>query len=407
VGLRLVPVPPHAGAAVTVPLAGDTFWIGAAADAGLPLFLPGVGARHAALVGRADGPWVVPQRAAAGAVRRNGAALDAAAPLAHGDVVEFAPGVAYRVELAGARTGWPERASVVSAPPPPPAPAARSPLSVRARGAWQRWRRRPRRRGARVAAAWWALAAVALACAAAAAVLLWRAARPAADTPAPLTERQAAEYDALVARAADRTERGVALLELGLPDAALREFGAAVTEIESSSLRDNPWVRPRLDALEAGIAAVYRERRVPVPARYAAAATRRRGTLPAAPALVRAGRLSTADFAAHLAQVREAFAARYGRPLVVTGADHAEHVALYGAGGAVDLRVRDLTGEQVAFVRDALRARGVRVKDFSQDSVLRAQVAAARAAGLGDRAGTGLHLHADRFPDRVDRWTVR
>ena len=99
--------------------------------------------------------------------------------------------------------------------------------------------------------------------------------------------------------------------------------------------------------------------------------------------------------------------ARFGREIVVTGRDHAEHLALYGAGGAVDLRVRDLTPGQVAYAVAELRRAGVRVKDFSSDAVLRAQVAAARAAGLADRAGTGLHLHADRFLDRTDRWTVR
>ncbi len=105
--------------------------------------------------------------------------------------------------------------------------------------------------------------------------------------------------------------------------------------------------------------------------------------------------------------MQAAFAARYGRTIAVTGRDHAEHVALYGAGGAGDLRVRDLTREQVAFAIGALRGAGIRVKDFSTDAVLRAQVAAAVRAGVGERGGTGLHLHADRFLDRVDRWTVR
>jgi hypothetical protein len=57
-------------------------------------------------------------------------------------------------------------------------------------------------------------------------------------------------------------------------------------------------------------------------------------------------------------------------------------------------------------VVDACRQRGIRVKDFSQDSILQLQVAAAKRAGLLDRAGTGLHLHIDRFAGRRDRWTV-
>jgi hypothetical protein len=54
----------------------------------------------------------------------------------------------------------------------------------------------------------------------------------------------------------------------------------------------------------------------------------------------------------------------------------------------------------------ALREEGIRVKDFSDDAILQAQIRSARAAGLADRAGTGLHLHVDRFPNRRDRWTV-
>jgi hypothetical protein len=52
------------------------------------------------------------------------------------------------------------------------------------------------------------------------------------------------------------------------------------------------------------------------------------------------------------------------------------------------------------------RAAGIRVKDFSTDSVLQAQIQSAIKAGLADRAGTGVHLHVDRFADRHDRWTT-
>jgi hypothetical protein len=54
-----------------------------------------------------------------------------------------------------------------------------------------------------------------------------------------------------------------------------------------------------------------------------------------------------------------------------------------------------------------MREEGIRVKDFSDDAVLRAQIRSAHAAGLSARAGTGLHLHVDRFPNRRDRWTVQ
>ena len=47
------------------------------------------------------------------------------------------------------------------------------------------------------------------------------------------------------------------------------------------------------------------------------------------------------------------------------------------------------------------------MKDFSQDSVLARQIQAAIRAGLADRAGTGVHLHIDRFANRRDAFTVQ
>jgi hypothetical protein len=46
------------------------------------------------------------------------------------------------------------------------------------------------------------------------------------------------------------------------------------------------------------------------------------------------------------------------------------------------------------------------VKDFSADSVLQRQINSAIKAGLADRAGTGLHLHVDRFANRRDAFTI-
>jgi hypothetical protein len=116
--------------------------------------------------------------------------------------------------------------------------------------------------------------------------------------------------------------------------------------------------------------------------------------------------LSVQEFAAGFAAVRAAFAERYRANLIVTGSDHPEHLSLYGPGGALDLRSSTLQPDQVQFVVDAARTQGIRVKDFSQDSVLRVQIAAAIKAGVSNRAGTGLHLHIDRFANRRDRFTV-
>ncbi len=105
--------------------------------------------------------------------------------------------------------------------------------------------------------------------------------------------------------------------------------------------------------------------------------------------------------------MRDAFRSRYRDSVVVTGRDHPEHLSLYGPRSAMDIRVRGLAPDQVQFLVAGFQQRGIRVKDFSTDAVLRAQVAAALRAGVPDRAGTGVHLHVDRFRDRSDRWTVR
>ncbi len=335
--------------------------------------------------------------------------------LAGGDVVGILPGIAYRLELAPAPA--PVRQIAVDAAPPVPGTLRFAEPRVGAFGfvrrVWRRWRDRAgrgRSRRARGGARWlgWAVGAVAAALVVTAGMLVWRAVAPGSpDVPPPLTEADARAYDVVAAQAEDHIERGSALLEIGVPDAALREFGAAVTTLEATPLRTNPWVRPRIDALEAGIAAIYRERRVAVPTRFSARTAAPLVRPGAAAPLAREARLSVGEFATQLEQVRAAFAARFGHELVVTGRDHAEHVALYGPGGAADLRVRDLPPDQVQYVVTSLRGAGIRVKDFSTDAVLRAQVASAMAAGLVDRASTGLHLHADRFVDRRDRWTVQ
>ena len=65
-----------------------------------------------------------------------------------------------------------------------------------------------------------------------------------------------------------------------------------------------------------------------------------------------------------------------------------------------------MSREQTGYLIAGFGAVGIRVKDFSDDVILQRQIRAAVAAGLADRAGTGLHLHIDRFRDRRDRYTV-
>ena len=372
----LRPVAPTRGVPIT--LDRSPAWVGSTPDALLQLFLPAVAERHVALTEREDGWWLTPGR---GATTLNGAPLGAAARLADGDVIEVAPGYRYRFS-----TGEP------SASAPVPAPAAAAPRRRKAKRLPGPRRRRP----------------VALIAVAALAVLLVAGAVAAigfglfrADTArGVLTDEQGMEVDSLMVAAYDHVERGNTLLELGLADVAAGEFARGVNTLALSRYRDHPAIRPRIEALEASVAAIYRNRRLTVPAAYASA----RATLP--PDRLRQASLSAEQFAAAFAEVSAGYEQRFGSGIEVTGRDHAEHLSLYGAGGALDLRSRTMTPEQVGFVVAECRSRGIRVKDFSKDSILQRQIAAATRAGLLDRAGTGLHLHIDRFANRRDRWTV-
>jgi hypothetical protein len=378
---RLVPLTPHRGC--ESPLDASPFWLGSGNGCGLRLHLPGIAERHAAILEREDGFWLVPMRAVRPAPRINGVAVAAELRLRTGDVIELLPGVAFRFATE-------EQVAE---------PGVRRPPRRRSRAPWRSNRQRLARSVTvgidHLGRAGWIASALALLLALAAGAMLVRAI-PLQSAAHPLPDGDAEHLNALNLRAYEHVERGTTLLELGLADAALQEFARAV-----HTLREHPAARQNAAALERTVAAIYRSRRIPVPQRYATSRS------PGARGTTIRGGIPPDEFADRFARVQQRFIARFGRPLVVTGRDHPEHLSLYGPASALDLRVRDLSREQVDFAVAALRAEGVRVKDFSDDAVLRAQIRSAHAAGLASRAGTGLHLHADRFPDRRDRWTVR
>ncbi len=372
----LTPVLPTPGRAVALGTRSPA-WIGSSADSVIQVFLPGVADRHVALVEREDGWWVSEGH---GRATINGVQLHGTVHLGDGDTIEVAPGYRYQF-TSGAVSAVDER-PVVAAPRK------------------KRKRRRPSQPPG-VGRPWAVIGVFALI------VLLgvgavfgiWRASRN-ETASAQLTDAQAEEFDSLLVVAYDHVERGSTLLEMGLRDVAAQEFARGVNTLALSDLRSRPQVRPRTEALEASVAAIYRERRLAVPRAYAGA----RSTL--SPEKLRAASLSVEQFARAFAQVESAFQAKFGESIFVSGRDHAEHLSLYGSGGALDLRTKSMTAQQVQFVVASCAARAIRVKDFSQDSILQRQVAAALAAGLLDRAGTGLHLHIDRFANHRDHWTV-
>ncbi len=375
----LSPIAPAPGAPIVLGSVSP-FWIGGAHGSGLQLVLPGVADRHVALVEREDGWWA---SAGNGATTLNGRALAGLVRLAPGDVLEVAAG--YRYEFGNGV------AAAAPAAPPPAMPAGRATR-----------RKRPKR--ARVPGTGRSPLVIAIVAGIVLLVLgagaaIWFGAFRADHSEALLTDAQAQRFDSLLVAAYDHIERGNTLLELGLSDAAATEFARGVNTLGLSDLRNHPSVKPRIEALEASVAAIYRDRRLAVPRAYARAAS-----LP--PEKLRAASLSVEQFAAAFGQVVASFQARFGDGIDVTGRDHAEHLSLYGPGGALDLRTRTMSPAQLQFVIAEARSRGIRVKDFSQDSILQRQIQAATKAGLLDRAGTGLHLHVDRFADRRDKWTV-
>ncbi|HEY8061570.1 MAG TPA: hypothetical protein VID74_02175, partial [Gemmatimonadales bacterium] len=161
-----------------------------------------------------------------------------------------------------------------------------------------------------------------------------------------------------------------------------------------------PLVTPRIRALEASVGSIYRERLLAVPGNYA------RATSPLSADQLKTASLTVDGFAAQFQLMTAMFKDHFGHEVIVTGRDHAEHVALYGKGGAIDLSIKNMHPAEVAFLINQAHARHIRIKDFSQDSVLRREVQAAITAGLLFEAGTGLHLHIDRFANRRDKWTT-
>lgn len=355
-------------------------WIGSGDGNAIQVALPGVVSRHVGLIEREDGWWVTP---GSGAASVNGAPLGSARRLADGDVIQVAPGHSYRFA-----TGQEAPAPAAAVRPPKP--------------------RRPRRTLPRfsldglrnIPFGMLITATVALVLLAGAGVAIWYGMTRAGNSPAILTDAQAIEFDSLLTVAYDHVERGSTLLEIGLNDAAATEFARSVNTLALSDLGSHPQVKPRIEALEASVASIYRNRKVAVPKAYAGAVSR------LTPDQLRTASLSVEQFANAFAAVERAFSARYGGTIEVTGRDHPEHVSLYGKGGALDLRTRSLAPAQLRFVISACQSYGIRVKDFSQDSILQLQIQAATRAGLLDRAATGLHLHIDRFAGRRDRWTV-
>ncbi|HEY6329134.1 MAG TPA: hypothetical protein VI756_07345 [Blastocatellia bacterium] len=109
------------------------------------------------------------------------------------------------------------------------------------------------------------------------------------------------------------------------------------------------------------------------------------------------GPLSIQTFQGKFEELKSLFRGKYSRDFVVTGADHEEHRRLYGSGSAYDIRVRDLSAEQIAFVITTGQRLGLHVKDFSTPEKVAAHNSRVVSLGLpSDTLATSVHIHIDR-----------
>ncbi len=110
------------------------------------------------------------------------------------------------------------------------------------------------------------------------------------------------------------------------------------------------------------------------------------------------GPLTAEDFQRKFTELERMFQEKFKREFVVTGADHEEHRRLYGRGSAIDVRVRDLSRDQISFLIETGKRLGLRVKDFSTWEKVEAHNARSQSLNRpADTYATGLHLHIDRM----------
>ncbi len=209
--------------------------------------------------------------------------------------------------------------------------------------------------------------------------------------------------DEIVKRASQHIQKGEGCLSAGAVDCARREFDSAIDEFLEAGV-DLRGDERLLGGWRETIEKINRhEMASPAaagkqfwrsqdfegqPVKESAAETLAEAGSPLVPEL----------FQERFAELRRRFQEKYDREITLTGADHAEHRRLYGSGSAYDIRVRDLTREQVGFITTTGRGLGLRIKDFSTWESVAAHNA--RTLMLGrpmDTLATGVHLHIDRM----------
>jgi hypothetical protein len=210
--------------------------------------------------------------------------------------------------------------------------------------------------------------------------------------------------EAILAAARQQLAKGEVCLAAGNVECARREFDGAVDYVfeQGIDVRSDPRLRAGLAEI---VEKIYRYETQPANEQTARLWKSQeyegrpqadesevaKGELPLGP-------MNAVEFQRRFGLLRAAFHERYDHDITLTGADHEEHRRLYGRGSAYDIRVRDLTREQVAFIIGKGSELGLRIKDFSTWERVAAHNA--RSAQLGrapDTYATGIHLHIDRM----------
>jgi len=236
------------------------------------------------------------------------------------------------------------------------------------------------------------------------AVFLGLATAAGAQTPAAESQTPKPGVGELLRVSRMHLQRGEECLARGDTDCARREFDSAVDDILGSGtdVRSDPLLlagwREILDTIVRHETAplVSNERSTFWKAQsFDGRPTVDHDTEQAGVELLNAG-----SFQQKFGELQRRFRTKYDREITLTGADHAEHRRLYGIGSAYDIRVRDLTREQVSFIISNGRNLGLRIKDFSTWESVAAHNARTRLLGRPlDTLATGIHIHIDRMAE--------
>jgi hypothetical protein len=205
--------------------------------------------------------------------------------------------------------------------------------------------------------------------------------------------------EAVLQTARQHIQRGEGCISRGDVDCARREFDSALDAVLESGidLRANQTL---LAGWREMIEVINRHETTPLVA--GGGSFWRQQEYDGLPAkeeiVVRQAPMVAGTFQQRFTELQKRFREKYDRDITLTGADHAEHRRLYGPGSAYDIRVRDLTREQVKFIIATGNALDLRIKDFSTwESVAAHNARSIKLGRPSDTFATGIHLHIDRM----------